>query len=213
MIAVPSLWTESSMADSILPLRSITRPNAVGSKTRSSSCLTSLSAGATITVAADIHVLFSDPDGDAMTYSYATENPELSLYINGDEVLIQASDNFTGATIATITASDGELSASISFTVSSTVGIEFPSIRSSLKIYPNPIIDKQFRITFNSDLPENNVIVRVLSMNGQVLLSESFIKEQADFNQVINIEGIASGVYLLEISLSDQRISSEIIFR
>ncbi len=167
-------------------------------------------AGAVISVATDINTLFEDPDKDALIYNYETDNNELTLYSVDDELFVLASDNFSGSAIATITAFDGELSESISFTVSSTVAVETESIKSSLIIHPNPVIDNKLWITFNSEPTGKQVRIRLLSLNGQVLLTESFSKEQSHFNQSINLERIASGIYLVEISVDGQRIIREI---
>ncbi|MCK5138149.1 MAG: DUF362 domain-containing protein, partial [Bacteroidales bacterium] len=165
--------------------------------------------GLAITVAEDIHSLFMDPDGDPLTYQTSSDDPELSLHINGDELLMEATENFTGPAVVTVTASDGELSTPTSFSVSSTVGIDHMNINSGLKIYPNPMIDNNVRISFNSDLPGNQVVVRVLSMNRQVLYTEVFEKYQVQFTQQITLEGIGSGMYLMEIEIADQKFVSK----
>ncbi len=167
--------------------------------------------GEIITVASNLDDLFADPDGDEITYTYETNNTELSVYNEAGALLIQPGDNFAGYALVTITASDGDLSTSITFNVNTTVGIETLSLKSILKIYPNPVVNNRFRITFNTNnYTGNKVKVRVLSMNGQVLITKSFTKEQSFFNQIIDTEGIASGIYLVEISVANQRIIREI---
>jgi len=72
-------------------------------------------------------------------------------------------------------------------------------------IYPNPTPDNTIFLSFNSDLPGDHVTIRILSMNSQVLFSESFEKYQAQFTQQIALEGIGTGIYLMEIEIADQK--------
>ncbi len=162
--------------------------------------------GIALSVVADIETVFSDPDGDALTYETSTDDPELSLYQSGDELLMEATENFTGPSVATVTASDGALSTPTSFSVSSTVGIDQLNIDSGLKLYPNPMVDNTIHISFNSDLPGNQVVVRVLSMNRQVLYKKVFEKTQSHFLQQVALTGIGPGIYLMEIEVADQTI-------
>ncbi|MCK5135448.1 MAG: carbohydrate-binding protein [Bacteroidales bacterium] len=71
-------------------------------------------------------------------------------------------------------------------------------------LFPNPVINQAVRISFRSDLPGNRVVVRILSMNSQVLYMEAFEKYQIHFTQQIALEGIGSGIYLMEIEVADQ---------
>jgi len=160
--------------------------------------------GLVISVSEDIQSLFMDPDGDALTYQTSCDDPELSLHMNGNELLLEASENFAGPAEATLTASDGELSTPTSFSVSSTVGIYQQNMNSGLKLYPNPMTDHMIYVSFSSDLPDNQVVIRVLSMNRQILYREVFEKYQAQFTQQIALEGIAPGIYLMEIETGDQ---------
>jgi len=78
-------------------------------------------------------------------------------------------------------------------------------IGSDLIIYPNPMIDNNIHLTFSSELPDDHVIIRILSMNSQVLYSEAFEKYQVQFTQQITLEGIGTGIYLMEIEIADQK--------
>ncbi len=85
------------------------------------------------------------------------------------------------------------------------VAINHQDLSSGIVIYPNPMIDNNIQLSMSSELPGNQVVVRVLSMNSQVLYSKVFENRQAQFSQQIVLEGIGPGIYLMEIAIADQR--------
>jgi len=87
---------------------------------------------------------------------------------------------------------------------SATAAASHMDIGSGLKIYPNPVIDSNFHLSFNSDLTDDQVVIKVLSMNGHVLSREVFEKYQAQFTQQITMEGIGPGIYLMEVETGNQ---------
>jgi len=86
-----------------------------------------------------------------------------------------------------------------------------PEIDSGLSIYPNPMIDNNIQLSFRGSLPGDRVVLRVLSMNSQVLYREVFEKYQANFAQQISLEGIGPGIYLMEIETAEQTLIRKFI--
>lgn len=160
-------------------------------------------------VVEDVTTLFSDADGDALTYTVDDDEDLLSSHFFGNKLRVRGETGFTGPTTVTLTASDGINTTNISFNVSYIpAGVNVNTIESSLKLYPIPVTN-DLNLEFSH--PENgNVNIRVLNMNGQVVLSYSDYKSPGTYTTKLNLEEFNNGLYLVEIKFQDETITQRI---
>lgn len=105
-----------------------------------------------------------------------------------------------GTYTITYTYSDGTCSASDSqaITVDLCTGIHESTAAGVLECFPNPGSDL-FTVRFNQQNGNGKLVVRILDMQGKVIM----LDEQADFSgsfeKVFDLGNVASGVYMLEV--------------
>ena len=87
---------------------------------------------------------------------------------------------------------------------SASVATGHPDMKSGIKIYPNPMADNSIHISFDSSFAEDQIVLKVLSLNRQVLYREVFEKYHSQITHQIALEGIGPGMYLMEIESADQ---------
>ncbi len=75
------------------------------------------------------------------------------------------------------------------------------SIKSGLSIYPNPT-SKEFLYSLNSDIKGEHTI-RTFDAIGKLIFEENIIKIEPTLEGIINLEKYAKGMYLLQISNSE----------
>ncbi|MFC2089499.1 sugar-binding protein [Bacteroidota bacterium] len=154
--------------------------------------------GQTQTVISNLTSYFSDPDGDQLSFSVKTNDSDLSAIITQISSLkITTTENFVGPAKVTVTASDGEYEVDLTFDVVSTVGIALNEIQESIRIYPNPVVDR-IRFEFSSSL-NGSVFVRIIGINGQIHRTSYFSKQQQVFEQSLSTNELDPGIYFLEI--------------
>ncbi|WP_179349652.1 S8 family serine peptidase [Winogradskyella pacifica] len=78
-----------------------------------------------------------------------------------------------------------------------------------VEIYPNPN-NGNFNIRFNNNGNEN-VLIDIYDMSGRMVYKRDFVNEAVQFNRTINLEGVASGVYIANISKGGNISSHKII--
>ncbi|WP_458627634.1 S8 family serine peptidase [Winogradskyella sp. PC D3.3] len=80
-----------------------------------------------------------------------------------------------------------------------------------LSIYPNPN-KGQFTISFDSSLNNNSdVKIDIYDISGRLVYKNTFANNSARFNETINLSGVASGVYVANISKGGNVTSQKII--
>ncbi|MEQ8469626.1 MAG: FG-GAP-like repeat-containing protein [Marinoscillum sp.] len=107
---------------------------------------------APFTLVSDLSAIFSDPDGDALTFSTSSSEQGLVASVDANQgVIIELATNFFGSAMVTVSASDGSLTTSLEVTIAVT-GINDAPILS------NPTTDQQATegIPFVLPYPENN---------------------------------------------------------
>lgn len=94
----------------------------------------------------------------------------------------------------------------------SIIGInEIKSQRELLKVFPNPCVDS-FSISFKSSF-KGEVIIEVVDMTAQLLKREAKQKAADDFLTSINMAGLKSGIYIVNIIAGDQSESLKLFLK
>lgn len=92
-----------------------------------------------------------------------------------------------------------------------TLGVNDNAFSNSLVVYPNPN-KGEFTISFDTNLNNNDdVKVDVYDISGRLVFKETFVNESVQFNKTINLNGVASGVYLTNISKGTNFVTHKII--
>ena len=74
----------------------------------------------------------------------------------------------------------------------------------NVRLYPNPATDQLIVEVPN---PSGEVLVQIVSMNGAVLKSKAFTGDQSN----LELNGLAPGVYILQVQLGDQQAMERLI--
>jgi hypothetical protein len=161
--------------------------------------------GANETAVMDYTTLFSDPDGDALTYSISSSDDLVHVFYYGKQIRVRADAGFEGTATITLTASDGEDQESISFEVSySSVSVDLNTLGNTLNCYPNPVTSGIMTISFTE--PGNgDVNMSILNLNGQVIKHLTKVKSYDNFETRLDLVDINKGLYLLEIKYNGKR--------
>ncbi|MFC0602921.1 S8 family serine peptidase [Winogradskyella pulchriflava] len=93
-----------------------------------------------------------------------------------------------------------------------TLGVDDNNLLENLSVYPNPS-NGEFTISFQSNLNsvDNNVKVEVYDLRGRKVYNNSFINSSSVFKETISLNGIKSGVYLVNISEGNKSTSHKLI--
>ena len=146
---------------------------------------------------------FSDPDGDALTISVEVKDERVvTAGLLPEEGMILIKEQGIGETVIKVTATDPDgASVSSEFSVVVSGGRQPLGLEDqlSLEIYPNPVTN------FINIESESEVGVKVINLNGQELQSDYGRKMK------LNMEDLASGVYLIQIQRGDEIIRKRII--
>lgn len=91
------------------------------------------------------------------------------------------------------------------------VGIEENSGLSNLNYSPNPASDF-VNITFET--PEvQNIVCKIIDMNGRVVLTQSFKHNGGAFIETLNVSSLASGIYILNVETNSGKAGGKIIIQ
>lgn len=91
------------------------------------------------------------------------------------------------------------------------VGIEENSGLSNLNYSPNPASDF-VNITFET--PEvQNIVCKIIDMNGRVVLTQSFKHNGGAFTETLNVSSLASGIYILNVETNSGKAGGKIIIQ
>lgn len=91
------------------------------------------------------------------------------------------------------------------------VGIEENSGLSNLNYSPNPASDF-VNITFET--PEvQNIVCKIIDMNGRVVLTQSFNHNGGAFAETLNVSSLVSGIYILNVETNSGKAGGKIIIQ
>ncbi|MEQ9297614.1 MAG: T9SS type A sorting domain-containing protein [Cyclobacteriaceae bacterium] len=156
----------------------------------------------TIMIVDDVASLFSDADGDVLTFSTTSDPVDIvSVEVNGNSLLVTALA--TGETSIEVQADDGKGGvATISFDLS--VEEIVTALRdeiAGIKVYPNPVSD-QLTVHF-PNVTEETKTVSLIDLSGR---SMPYSATTQDGKMTMDLSHLKAGTYLLTISNKTYRI-------
>ncbi len=80
----------------------------------------------------------------------------------------------------------------------------------SLNIYPNPATD-QSTLTVTATKADANAVVRIYSLNGTLEYQAQNAISVGTNNLVVNVNGFASGVHLVQVQMNGQTYVKKLI--
>ena len=151
-------------------------------------------------------IIATAPANAPFTATYSPENP-LSV-LNNETSLgnwkLSVYDNWT-ADSGTIT------SWSIEICGSPVLGIEDSKIANSFALWPNPN-NGEFHISFNST-NNNTVALTAYDIRGRKVTDQRFENHSNVFNQTVNFNMLAKGVYILKIQTGDNEFFKRLVIK
>lgn len=147
--------------------------------------------------------VFSDPDGDAMTFSASMpDNKFAELMTNNNGYLL--SGVAAGNTELTLTATDAagaKTTVKLPVNVTSATGIGSVTTDKEISVYPNPVVDNA-----NVTMAESadNVNYYVYDNAGRLVTTAHADTKKAGEAQAIDMSGCAKGVYRIKVATSDR---------
>ena len=155
------------------------------------------------TVTLNLLDIFSDEEGDELTYSLAVINPEvIAATISGDDLIITEISN--GSTDLIIIADDsngGVATYSLKVIVSSLLGLDLDQ---QITVYPNPTVETIF-IDLSKEFNLNSI--ELIDMNGGRYV---MWPEKTSFGYSLPVHQLASGLYLLRMVIEDQIVVKKV---
>lgn len=147
-----------------------------------------------------ISALFSDPDGDPLTYSCRNSDGQI-INISYDSNMVRIKALAGGTADITVTASDGEKSASYIIPVLVKADVSDPA-----ETYPTPVTtDLVIRTEEAAE-----TYVRIVSASGRVVYEETKVFSGFD-PLVVNFTGLAPGRYYVTISYGGKTYQKTIV--
>ncbi|WP_179339675.1 zinc-dependent metalloprotease [Winogradskyella ludwigii] len=96
------------------------------------------------------------------------------------------------------------------FAIEMNLSVDDNILANSLNVYPNPS-KGEFTISFDSVLNNSSVKIDVYDISGRSVYKNIFVNESAQFNETINLNSVASGVYIANISNGNNITTAKII--
>lgn len=78
-----------------------------------------------------------------------------------------------------------------------------------LSFFPNPAPDGQLRLQFDTP-EEGQLTIKVYNLNGKEVWSRYFEQYSGRYAEIIDLSKQQKGIYLLEITLNDKRLTRKI---
>lgn len=147
--------------------------------------------------------VFSDPDGDAMTFTASMpDNKFAELMTNSNGYLLSGVAG--GNTELTLTATDAagaKTTVKLPVNVTDATGIGSVTTDKEVSVYPNPVIDNA-----NVTMAESatNVNYYVYDNAGQLVKTAHADNKAAGEAQAIDMSGCAKGVYRIKVAAADR---------
>ncbi len=147
--------------------------------------------------------MFSDPDGDAMTFTASMpDNKFAELMTNSNGYLLSGVAG--GNTELTLTATDAagaKTTVKLPVSVTDATGIGSVTTDKEVSVYPNPVIDNA-----NVTMAESatNVNYYVYDNAGQLVKTAHADNKAAGEAQAIDMSGCAKGVYRIKVAAADR---------
>lgn len=147
--------------------------------------------------------VFSDPDGDAMTFTASMpDNKFAELMTNSNGYLLSGVAG--GNTELTLTATDAagaKTTVKLPVSVTDATGIGSVTTDKEVSVYPNPVIDNA-NVTMAKSA--TNVNYYVYDNAGQLVKTAHADNKAAGEAQAIDMSGCAKGVYRIKVAAADR---------
>ena len=163
----------------------------------------------------DIRQLFSDPDGDNLTYTVEWDEALLSFTIVDNQLIVNASPGYNSTTDVEVVASDGDTDARVAFKVfrvaTSVEGLTdtYPAFT----CYPNPFSDRITIEWSGQDIRGDHLILEVYNSAGQRIMLQSIAGFDAGISRyTIDLAKESPGQYIVKLK-SEKRSYSRSIYK
>ncbi len=161
-----------------------------------------------------------------LTWTTSTNATSYDIYRNGNlyasdvagtqflnTYLITAGTTYTYSMIAknsngTIPNSNGTISVKA---INCTSGAKTLMTENEIILYPNPAKD-QFYININYVL-DKNVGIHMYNLSGQEVYTEKFISKEEFLHQVINVNQLQKGIYIIKIIVDNKEYTKKIVLK
>lgn len=163
----------------------------------------------TSTEVIDFAALFTEPDGEAMTYTVTVADPTIVEPYTSSASAIFVGKKL-GTTTVDVTATDeaGESTVNtLTVKVVEAAGIDDVTVAASLRVWPNPVVET-LHVTVDST---SEVCLSLTSADGRKVLS---VTESADINvHNLDVTSLPAGVYVLTVETDGARPASYLIVK
>ncbi|MEN8228917.1 MAG: sugar-binding protein [Bacteroidota bacterium] len=157
------------------------------------------------TIHHNINELFSDPDGDTLSYTVNCEEHLLAFTIDGNQLEVNAGTGYKGTTNVELVASDGEFEAKIVFKVfrNITSRDDRSIVEVNFRCYPNPSTGLLYVELDAGGMMSGDGMVEVYNLDGRKVVAE-IIKGVTGGRSVVSLDlsGVLSGYYIVELRLN-----------
>lgn len=155
----------------------------------------------------DLSTVFSDPDGDVLTYTTKSSEESIALGFVKDGYL-EFIQKAQGETEITIIATDP-------YGLSDTTSVDLELLRSKnvnesdkITVYPNPVV---YLLTINCPASiEGETLVRIYNMGGTLVYSEKTNLDPGS-TKTLDMANFPAGVYILELVCEGEKMSTKIV--
>jgi len=96
--------------------------------------------------------------------------------------------------------------------VTTALDIEDVSTNFSFGMYPNPSLDKQITIVYDTSNTSENEI-EIYNINGQQVYNKQLTNANGFYNQTLNLNHLANGMYLVKIRSGNNSITKKLILK
>ena len=154
--------------------------------------------------------LFTDPDGDDMTYALSLSNTGIvDAYTSQESVIFVG--RTVGESTVTVTATDSKGAATkntFKVNVVAGTGINDAELSNAISVYPNPVVDNA-NVTINTDVV-GDVEYRLYNASGAMMYDESARVAPREVH-TIGMNGFVSGIYYLELTIDGAKVTVPIM--
>src|SRR5690606_15574217 len=92
-----------------------------------------------------------------------------------------------------------------------TTGVEALGNIRSFGLFPNPVTDGRFNLSFEAGGPVREAVVTVTNATGQQVLRQRYTDIGSRFFREVDIRGAASGPYFVEVTVDGERIVRRVV--
>lgn len=145
--------------------------------------------------------LFTDPDGDELTYSWMILDETITQIYSSNNNIILLGSNIGSTTVAVIATdpNGAQAYAMIMVEVTEVSGIESVSINAQVGVYPNPVVETLY---VTCDFNSYKVNYSIYSENGSQVYNETEEAVQG-VAKAINVANLADGIYILKVTTDE----------